>query len=913
MMICLLLFLPVFPVDVLADVQLDGPTFVKFEHDDFSNAVDISLNELITVDIFKADGEGNLEFDLVENYFRIVLPEDGYISGEFYEGDLVETDVIPIDHDLMVYTQQEEEIVELDNWELGLAAGTYYLKGAFVYNVPGHFKINYVAADDWEKEPNSDFARATILPRNVPINAWMASYDSEFFTFTMPESGIVTIGLDYPEASGDPEKTWSVDLFDAEENMIAGDSESEINIKNIGLGAGTYYISVELFDDETPDHHYQLFWDYTPSDTCETERNDSYETADQIPLNQAFFIQQTTIMTVHGNHTNDPDYFTFSLDAPGTVSLSLTPEEEGKYDFDIQDMDQNSIQGFELTCGPGETATTRKLGLPAGDYYLLQSVPSNTPFRVTVNYTATDDWEKECNDTPELATSIPPGTWMMGWHEDKDDHYIFTLTEPGYINVDLSYAFHEDELNQDRVFVLNLTDAEGEDMAVRSGSCRESSDTNTGLSIRKIGLDPGTYYLKIWSNWVEETADNYYQLKVDFTPADDYETEYNNDFGSADPIILDKDYFAQTMVMNDKDYFKFELPEDGKISIETDAEGPCVIAFEIRNNREEQISDWSQGSEEESVKATSDEIELRKGSYYLITNGGESVPYTFRVKYEKGSSEHVHILQGYGAHGATCGAEGNLAYWYCTICGKYYSNDTGSNEIGENSWVIPATGEHSYGDWEVIKDPTSSEEGSKERMCRVCGNRETEVIDKLPQGDTDDEKDKPPARIPISSAVVTVEAQTYTGEALTPTPTVTLGGKTLRNKTDYTVTYKNNQNVGTAKVIITGTGSYQGVKEATFTINKAANPLEVKVTGKTTFKRASLKKAKKITIKAGIGQGKVTYSLSKNAKKAKIKVSKKGKVTLPKKCKKGTYKIIIKAAGNNNYKAGMKTIVIKVN
>ena len=43
-----------------------------------------------------------------------------------------------------------------------------------------------------------------------------------------------------------------------------------------------------------------------------------------------------------------------------------------------------------------------------------------------------------------------------------------------------------------------------------------------------------------------------------------------------------------------------------------------------------------------------------------------------------------------------------------------------------------------------------------------------------------------------------------------------------------------------------------------------------------------------------------------------ISVNSKGKVTLKKGAKKGTYKVTVKYYGNRNYKAGTKTISIKV-
>ena len=58
----------------------------------------------------------------------------------------------------------------------------------------------------------------------------------------------------------------------------------------------------------------------------------------------------------------------------------------------------------------------------------------------------------------------------------------------------------------------------------------------------------------------------------------------------------------------------------------------------------------------------------------------------------------------------------------------------------------------------------------------------------------------------------------YNGKAKKPVVTVTAGVKTLTKKADYTVSYKNNVNVGTASVVITGTGDYTGSVTITFKI-----------------------------------------------------------------------------------------------
>ena len=67
---------------------------------------------------------------------------------------------------------------------------------------------------------------------------------------------------------------------------------------------------------------------------------------------------------------------------------------------------------------------------------------------------------------------------------------------------------------------------------------------------------------------------------------------------------------------------------------------------------------------------------------------------------------------------------------------------------------------------------------------------------------------------------------TYDGTAKEPHPTVTDGSKTLTEGTDYTLSWSNNTNAGTATVTVTGMGGYySGTQNKNFTINKAASTI----------------------------------------------------------------------------------------
>lgn len=78
-----------------------------------------------------------------------------------------------------------------------------------------------------------------------------------------------------------------------------------------------------------------------------------------------------------------------------------------------------------------------------------------------------------------------------------------------------------------------------------------------------------------------------------------------------------------------------------------------------------------------------------------------------------------------------------------------------------------------------------------------------------------------PEKKSLESAVVALEftSHAYTGAEIKPkVKTVTVDNIQLEEKTDYTVSYSDNTNAGTAKVTITGARNYTGTKEETFQI-----------------------------------------------------------------------------------------------
>ncbi len=79
-------------------------------------------------------------------------------------------------------------------------------------------------------------------------------------------------------------------------------------------------------------------------------------------------------------------------------------------------------------------------------------------------------------------------------------------------------------------------------------------------------------------------------------------------------------------------------------------------------------------------------------------------------------------------------------------------------------------------------------------------------------------------RCSIAKASVKTKSSSYvyTGNVRRPQPVVKLGNRILKLGTDYKLSYKNNKNIGTATVTVTGIGSYTGTAKTTFKLTKCS-------------------------------------------------------------------------------------------
>lgn len=111
-----------------------------------------------------------------------------------------------------------------------------------------------------------------------------------------------------------------------------------------------------------------------------------------------------------------------------------------------------------------------------------------------------------------------------------------------------------------------------------------------------------------------------------------------------------------------------------------------------------------------------------------------------------------------------------------------------------------------------------------------------------------------PADIANFTASLSTETFSYNGSEKEPSVTVKSGNKTLTSGTDFTVSYSNNVNVGTASAVITGKGNYSGSITKEFIITPADFSKLTASLAAGTFSYDGTEKKPEVTVKSGSKQ-----------------------------------------------------------
>ena len=263
---------------------------------------------------------------------------------------------------------------------------------------------------------------------------------------------------------------------------------------------------------------------------------------------------------------------------------------------------------------------------------------------------------------------------------------------------------------------------------------------------------------------------------------------------------------------------------------------------------------------------------------------------------------------------ATCTETGLTEGKKCAVCG----------EVLTEQQIVKALG-HDWGEWTLTTEPTDNEMGIETRSCKHDSqHKETRKITKreltvnnanesikeaanIKEGDYTAESYEAvkTAKEKLESLLIDESAENSTIESAInelETAIMNLKAKTKINEPENKVADQNEN------------ASYNTNNQGEVQIVKKANTM--KVVAKTKKIKAKKLKKKAVTVKAIIvknAKGKVTYRKLSGSKKLKLNI-KNGKIIVKKKTKKGAYKIKVRvmATGSAYYKAGSKTVTVKI-
>lgn len=141
------------------------------------------------------------------------------------------------------------------------------------------------------------------------------------------------------------------------------------------------------------------------------------------------------------------------------------------------------------------------------------------------------------------------------------------------------------------------------------------------------------------------------------------------------------------------------------------------------------------------------------------------VVYVPKPKLRALQQQDIGILKSAGKKDATCGEDGYTGNTYCTDCKKTISYGQTIKKTGNHTWddgkvtkeptctangvttftcivckktktrSIKATG-HSYGEYVVVKEPTTTEKGLKSKTCSACGKVYSVTLAKISSSKT---------------------------------------------------------------------------------------------------------------------------------------------------------------------------------
>lgn len=253
----------------------------------------------------------------------------------------------------------------------------------------------------------------------------------------------------------------------------------------------------------------------------EKEPNDTIVTANSISVNTDVY------GTTHAN--DDYDWYKFTTSQDGYVWIDFTHDygQVGHvvYLYFYDGYEKTDYFSFTVE-NSIEKKSSPKQGLPAGTYYIMieRYGGYTTNYSFIVNFKATNDWEKEFNDSIATPNTISVGKTFYGstHGDDREDWYKFTINQDGYVWIDF---IHDYGLAEHKIYLYYYDGYEKTDyFSFTVGNSIEKKSSS------KQGLSAGTYYVLIerYGGYITN-----YSIKVNFSTSSGGSSSGSSSSGSS--------------------------------------------------------------------------------------------------------------------------------------------------------------------------------------------------------------------------------------------------------------------------------------------------------------------------------------------------------------------------------------------
>ena len=282
----------------------------KEPNDTIVTANTISVNTVVN-----GTTHSNDDYD----WYKFTINQDGYVWMDFTHDYGASSHYVYLysydgtndkEHmDFYISNSQEKK----SSAKQGLSAGTYYIlvDRYSSYTTNYSLKVNFKAANDWEKEFNDTIVTANTISAGTTVFGSTHSEDSEdWYKFTTNRDGYVWIDFthDYG-ASSHYVYLYSYDGTNDKEHMdfyISNSQEKKSSAKQ-GLSAGTYYIKVNRYSSYTT--NYSLKVNFSTSSGGSSSEPSKTPTTQNTPTTQS-----TTTTTKYSTAVSSSDYINITAD-----------------------------------------------------------------------------------------------------------------------------------------------------------------------------------------------------------------------------------------------------------------------------------------------------------------------------------------------------------------------------------------------------------------------------------------------------------------------------------------------------------------------------------------------------------------------------------------------------------------------